>query len=116
MSTAELRAGVESTAPVFAALGDPTRLRLVTRLSDGRARSITELSDGMAVSRQAVTKHLRVLEEVGVVHSKRIGRKSQFEFAPRGIDPANAFLAHVSSQWDEAIERLVAHVEGPETS
>ena len=69
----------------------------------------------MSVSRQAVTKHLHVLEDAGVVHSKRIGRESQFEFSPRGMNPASAFLARVSSQWDEAIERLVAHVEGHET-
>ena len=73
-------------APVFAALGDETRLRLVARLAAGEPRSISELTEGTRLTRQAITKHLRVLEKVGIVHSLRAGRESRFEFNPQPID------------------------------
>ena len=98
-------------APVFAALGDSTRLELVSRLSDGERRSITELSDGLALTRQAVTKHLEVLRDAGLVNRKRMGRESRFAIRPKTIDDARDYLARVSAQWDEAIARLRAVVE-----
>ena len=72
-------------APVFAALGDETRLALVARLSDGEPRSISQLTEGSKLSRQAITKHLRVLEEVGMVRSCRTGRESRFAFDPQPL-------------------------------
>ena len=66
-------------APVFAALGDETRLRIVSRLVDGRARSITALAAGEPVTRQAITKHLRVLQDAGLVRSERRGREQLWE-------------------------------------
>jgi DNA-binding transcriptional ArsR family regulator len=98
-------------APVFAALGDPTRLELVTRLSDGQARSITQLTDGLGQTRQGVTKHLRVLEQAGLVSSIRIGRESQFAFRPEPIGQARSFLDAVAMQWDDALGRLQRFVE-----
>lgn len=100
-----------SPAPVFAALGDATRLELVSRLSDGERHSITELTDGLALTRQAVTKHLQVLREAGLVNRKRIGRESRFAIRPDAIAGARDYLARVSAQWDEAIARLRAAVE-----
>ena len=102
--------GIES-APVFSALGDVTRLELVSRLSDGQQHSITELADGLKLTRQGVTKHLRVLKQAGIVHSKRIGRETRFTIKPDPISKARDFLARASLQWDENIGRLKAFVE-----
>lgn len=103
-------------APVFAALGDPTRLELVGRLSDGEAYSIAQLCDGMDLTRQGVTKHLRVLERAGVVSSRRVGRENLFGIETGAIEGARDYLARAtelaSGQWDEAIERLRGVVEG----
>jgi len=98
-------------APVFAALGDVTRLELVSRLSDGEPRSIAQLSDGLSLSRQGVTKHLRVLEQAGLVSSIRVGRESQFTFKPEPIGQARSYLEQVSMQWDDALSRLKRFVE-----
>jgi DNA-binding transcriptional ArsR family regulator len=102
-------------APVFAtfaALGDATRLALVAKLCAGRPRSISQLTAGSRLTRQAITKHLRVLESAGVVHSVRAGRESLFEFDPRPIKDMKQYLDLVSEQWDNALCRLKAFVEG----
>jgi DNA-binding transcriptional ArsR family regulator len=101
MSTPEANA-----AKTFSALGDPTRLMLVMRLSDGQSRSIIQLSAGFNLSRQAITKHLRVLEQAGIVQADRVGRESRFSFVPEPIEDAQSCLAAVSQQWDEALLRL----------
>jgi DNA-binding transcriptional ArsR family regulator len=112
MSRAEAhRTPASGPAPVFAALGDATRLRLVTRLSDGRARSIAQLTEGLGQTRQGITKHLRVLEEAGLVSSIRVGRESQFAFVPEPVARARTYLDTVSTQWDDALSRLKRFVE-----
>lgn len=98
-------------AAVFAALGDPTRLSLLTRLNDGQARSISALSGETHLTRQAVTKHLRVLEGAGLVRSRRIGREAQFSQRPETLDDAKAYLDQVAGQWDAALSRLKGFVE-----
>jgi DNA-binding transcriptional ArsR family regulator len=98
-------------APVFAALGDPTRLLLVAKLSGGQARSISQLTRGSRLTRQAITKHLRVLESAGIVHSVRRGRESRFEFDPQPIEEIREYLDSVSEQWDQVLLRLKAFVE-----
>lgn len=101
----------QDLSPVFAALGDPTRLSLLTRLSDGRARSIAALSADTTLTRQAVTKHLQVLEGAGLVSSTRVGRESRFSYRPEPVVEAKSYLEGVSAQWDEALGRLRAFVE-----
>jgi len=96
---------------VFAALGDPTRLALLARLSDGQSRSIASLSDDAEISRQALTKHLRVLENAGLVRSERIGRETRFAYQAEPVKAARAYLDQVSRQWDDALARLRAAVE-----
>ena len=96
---------------MFAALSDATRLSLVATLAGGRTRSITELTTGTRLTRQAVTKHLRVLEGVGLVRSNRSGRESLFELDPAPLAELRAYLEHVSEQWDQALARLKAFVE-----
>jgi DNA-binding transcriptional ArsR family regulator len=98
-------------ARVFAALGDTTRLALLAQLYDGRRRSISELTEGSRLTRQAITKHLRVLERVRVVHSVRAGRESLFEFNPRPMEELKDYLEVVGRQWDQALLRLKAFVE-----
>ena len=115
MSRAELHHAAEPAA-VFAALGDPTRLSLLAAL-DGRERSITALaaatreSAGIAVSRQALTKHLDVLERARLVRSRKVGRETRFEVRPDTLDEARRYLDRVAAQWDDALHRLKAFVE-----
>lgn len=98
-------------AHVFAALGDRTRLSLLMKLSDGQMRSIAGLSVDSSLTRQAITKHLRVLEEAGLVISTKVGRESQFAFRPEPIAEVRAYLDSVSRQWDDALSRLRSFVE-----
>jgi DNA-binding transcriptional ArsR family regulator len=98
-------------APVFAALGDRTRLRLLGRLSEGGAHSIAALSAGSRMTRQAVTKHLHVLEAAGLVQSARVGRESLYSYQPEPVAEARAYLDAVSAQWDTRLARLKALVE-----
>jgi DNA-binding transcriptional ArsR family regulator len=98
-------------APVFFALGDETRLWLVARLSSGTPQSIAELTAGSSLTRQAITKHLRVLEDAGLVRSMRTGRESRFEFDPKPVKQVKAYLDLVSEQWDQTLGRLKSFVE-----
>jgi DNA-binding transcriptional ArsR family regulator len=100
-------------AAAFAALGDETRLALVAALSGGQSRSITQLAGGGRISRQAITKHLRVLEGAGIVHSARCGRESRFELRAAPMRELQEYLGRVSAQWDQALARLKALVEQP---
>jgi DNA-binding transcriptional ArsR family regulator len=105
------RRALRHRAPVFAALGDETRLALVAQLSSGAPRSIAQLTEGSRLTRQAITKHLRVLEGAGLVHCARHGRESRYELEPHSLDDARRFLEEVSAQWDQALERLKVFVE-----
>ena len=98
-------------APIFAALGDETRLSIVTALSDGEPRSIARLTEGTALTRQAVTKHLRVLEGAHIVRSIRAGRENLFELDPAPIRDVREYAELVSAHWDRALARLKAMVE-----
>jgi DNA-binding transcriptional ArsR family regulator len=98
-------------APVFAALGDETRLSLVAKLCGGQPHSISQLTEGSKLTRQAITKHLRVLESAGIVHSVRTGRESRFEFDPEPLEGIKEYLDFVSEQWDHALSRLQSLVE-----
>jgi len=93
-------------APVFAALGDETRLSLVAKLSVGQPCSISQLTGGSRLTRQAITKHLRVLEGAGIVHGVRAGREKLFAFDPQPMEEIRQYLALVSEQWDQALARL----------
>ncbi len=98
-------------ALVFAALGDQTRLALVAELIAGQPHSISQLTEGRPLTRQAITKHLHVLERAKIVRSIRHGREKRFEYNPQPIDELRAYLNVVSKQWDEALGRLKQFVE-----
>ena len=84
---------------------------LLAKLCRGQTYSISELTDGTRLTRQAVTKHLRVLERVRIVHARRVGRESLFALDPEPIGEVAAYLDTVSKQWDAALARLKAFVE-----
>jgi DNA-binding transcriptional ArsR family regulator len=104
-------AQLRSRASVFAALGDGTRLGLLARLTEGEPQSIARLTTGTRLTRQAVTKHLQVLERAGVVRSTRVGRESRFVLDPKPLVDARTYLDHFSERWDNALTRLKALVE-----
>src|SRR5262249_37246430 len=101
----------KSAAMVFAALGDETRLSVLSKLSGGERHSISRLTAGTRLTRQAVTKHLGVLEDAGVVRSVRAGRENLFMLEPRRIENVRKYLDDVSRQWDDALLRLKPFVE-----
>jgi DNA-binding transcriptional ArsR family regulator len=105
-------AGLARAGPVFAALGDETRLAVVARLCAGGPQSITRLTTGSAVTRQAITKHLTVLAGAGLVRDLRRGRERIWELDTKGLDDASRWLEQVSKRWDEALDRLKKFVEG----
>jgi DNA-binding transcriptional ArsR family regulator len=100
-----------NAAPVFAALGDETRLQIVARLCKHGPLSISRLTDGTSISRQGITKHLDALAGAGLVRSKREGRERIWNIETKRLAEARRYLDHVSAQWDAAIDRLRAFVE-----
>jgi DNA-binding transcriptional ArsR family regulator len=104
-------ATLHAHAPVFAALGDETRLALLARLASGSACSIAQLTAGSRLTRQAITKHLQVLEKAGILRHSRMGRESRFAFDPQPLDGIRGYLEEVSAQWDDALSRLKSFVE-----
>lgn len=117
----QIAARKQPRARIFAALGDETRLALVAKLCSGQPRSISQLTNsqltnsrltkGSRLTRQAITKHLRVLESAGIVHGVRSGRESRFQFDPQPMAGIKEYLDHVSAQWDQALSRLKSFVE-----
>lgn len=100
-----------SAAPVFAALGDETRLLILGRLSAGKPLSISKLTEGTSITRQAVSKHLRVLGDAGLVRDLRRGRERRFAVESRSLDEARRALEGITRQWDATLERLRVFVE-----
>jgi len=111
MSPTGAARGSRGPAPLFAALGDSTRLQLVAWLSRDGPQSISALAGHATISRQAVTKHLEVLEEAGLAASRREGRERIFELRPERLAEVRRYLDQIGRQWDEALARLRAHVE-----
>ena len=105
-------AGLARAGPVFAALGDETRLAVVARLCAGGPQSITRLTAGSDVTRQAITRHLSVLADAGLVRGERRGRERIWELDTKRLDDAGRFLDQISKRWDEALGRLKKFVEG----
>jgi DNA-binding transcriptional ArsR family regulator len=99
------------SAAIFAALGDEARLRIVFRLCDDGPMSIARLTTGSKITRQAITKHLRVMEEAGLVQCKRHGRESVWQLEQRRLREARHYLDLISKQWDDALGRLRKFVE-----
>ena len=100
-----------AAAPVFAALGDETRLALVARLGAGGPLSIAQLTEGSDVTRQAITKHLNVLADAGLVRDSWQGRERIWEFDVQRLDDARRYIDEISEQWNRALLRLKSFVE-----
>ena len=103
---------INKPAPVFAALGDENRLRLLARLVGGEPMSISRLTAGSGITRQGVTKHLRVLADAGLVRSSRRGKESLWRLERKRLEEARHSLDLISRQWDESLARLKLFVEG----
>ncbi len=101
----------EAPAPVFAALGDETRLALVSKLCGGQPRSIAQLTAGSRLTRQAITKHLGVLAKAKIVRSVRLGRENLFALNPAPLEEIKNYLDLVSEQWDASLSRLKSYIE-----
>lgn len=110
MSDSILPQGFFLQAPVFAALGDETRLSLIARLSRVTRQSISQLAQGTALTRQAVTKHLQVLQKVGLVRCVRQGRETLFEFDAAPIETMTQYLEQVSNQWGRKLNDLQSYL------
>jgi DNA-binding transcriptional ArsR family regulator len=106
-----MMAGLLHSAPVFAALGDETRLRLLSRLCNDGPASITRLSTGFRITRQAITKHLRAMEDSGLVRSRRHGRENVWQLNQHRLQEVRRYLDMIEKQWDTALERLRQLVE-----
>ena len=104
-------AATASAAPVFAALGDPTRLRVISRLCSEGPLSIAQLSENSKITRQAITKHLHVLASAGLTRDRRHGRERIWELEPSRLQAAQDYLGQISANWDAALGRLRAFVE-----
>ena len=102
---------LRNSAPIFAALGDETRLRLIAVLCAGGAMSIAQLTSGTDITRQAVTKHLHVLADAGLVHDVKVGRERLWEFEPTQLEEARRSLDVIAQQWDHALNKLKMAVE-----
>ncbi len=98
-------------APVFAALGDETRLSLLLQLGEGSLYSITQLAEGRPQTRQAIRKHLQILEDVALVRAVRRGREHLFQLQPESLEAAAQSLEAISLQWEDALQRLKTFVE-----
>ena len=105
------KADLADAAPLFFALGDPTRLALLGRLASGGPDSTAGLAAETSVSRQAISKHLSVLADAGLVESTRHGRERIWELAPGRLEDAREYLARIDAQWDAALDRLRKFVE-----
>ena len=103
--------GLAGSASLFAALADATRLRLVWRLCEDGPTSITRLATGFDITRQAITKHLRVMQRSGIVRSTRHGREKLWQLDQRRLAQARRYLDLISKQWDDALGRLSRLVE-----
>jgi DNA-binding transcriptional ArsR family regulator len=100
-----------TTAAVFAALGDETRLGLIARMSDGGPLSIAGLADGFDMSRQAISKHLRVMSDAGLARSGRRGREMVWQLDEDGLADARRYLQLIAKDWDDRLRRLKDLVE-----
>jgi len=110
--TSEQEVRDDGPAQTFAALGDETRLKLVARLCKGGPQSIARLTRGSRFTRQAITKHLHVLADAGLVRGRRVGRESRWELEPHQLDVAHRYLDRISKRWDTSLRRLKRLVEG----
>jgi DNA-binding transcriptional ArsR family regulator len=98
-------------APLFDALGDPTRLRIIVRLCEVGPSSTAQVTSVVPVTRQAASKHLGLLQNAGLVTSSRRGRERVWTVRTEPLAEASDNLTQLSRRWDAAVDRLRAYVE-----
>ncbi|WED42417.1 ArsR/SmtB family transcription factor [Legionella cardiaca] len=111
LATKLLSAKEKKYTKIFAALGDQIRWSLVLRLGKGTPQSISQLTQGSNLTRQAITKHLKILQNANIVHCTRAGRESLFTLEAQTFNDMKNYLDFVARQWDQALSRLKAFVE-----
>ncbi len=104
-------ADLAKRARLFSALGDSTRLKLIASLERGEKRSITQLTEGFKLSRQAITKHLRQLEDAGIVSGEKLGRESLYQLEVESLSEVRQMIESIEKQWQQALRRLKSAVE-----
>ena len=104
----------DQVGPIFFALSDPTRRRVVERLARGEAMTATELASELPITRQAVSKHLSALSEAGLVETERVGRELRFALKPRPMHDAVSWIAEIGAEWDERLAALKDHLARPQ--
>ena len=100
----------DPAGPVFSALSDPTRRRVVQRLSEQGPLSATALAADLPISRQAVSKHLAALEDAGLVEAERVGREMRYSLTVQPVHQAVSWLADIGAEWDERLAALQTHL------
>jgi len=108
------RTEAATVATIFAALGDPTRAHIVGRLAREGRLTLTDLARDAPISRQAMSRHVGVLNDAGIVAAERQGREVRLSVRPEALAPVGQWLAEVSRAWDDALSRLAVHLEGPD--
>jgi DNA-binding transcriptional ArsR family regulator len=103
----------EQEHAVFAALADPTRRAVLRSIASGEASTATELAARLPVSRQAVQKHLALLEQAQLVGAERVGRETRFQATPAPLADAIAWMTAVGSQWDDRLASLGEAIAAP---
>ncbi len=109
-----MRRATTPNVQVFAALADATRLRLVERLRRAPGQSTSALGAGEPISRQAITKHLEVLAEAGLVRATRAGRERLWQLDPTPLQPVEAWITALSAEWESRFDRLEAFLQSNE--
>jgi len=107
-------ADAAAVAPLFAALGDPTRAHIVGRLAREGRLTLTDLARNAPISRQAIGRHLGVLHDAGIIAAERQGREVRLSVRPEALAPIGQWLSEVSRAWDDALARLAHHLDGPD--
>lgn len=108
-----VEAEAAAVATIFAALGDPTRARIVGRLAREGRLTLSDLARDTPISRQAIARHVGVLNDAGIVASERHGREVRLSVRPEALAPVGQWLSEVSRAWDDVLSRLARHLDGP---
>src|SRR5439155_22921068 len=101
----------EHPQPIFAALADPMRRSLLVNLAENSPKTATQLAEDYPITRQAILKHLNILEDAGLVAVHQKGREKRYTLTPEPLDDLEKWLKDISAKWDERLLRLKTLLE-----
>lgn len=99
------------TAPIFAALADPTRRDLLLRLAESSPKTASQLAEEFPITRQGILKHLNILEDAGLVGVQQIGREKRYTLTPEPLEDIDAWIRQLGQIWDDRLLRLKTMIE-----